>query len=239
MQALVKQPSEQLKRQLPIDGAAAIVTIIDVAAVSRGLVAGSEPLTVAGSLTAGALFVHLSGGTDGESYLITAQVEDANDEVREAELELTVIDGTWAKPDGGAGWLSIGEFVENFGLAEVVRMTDADGSGRIDRALLVKNLAAAQAVAEAYVSAAYSLPLDQVPEILKLAVADMARARLYPNGAPDGVGDAAKAAVRLLDQISKRQLPLPAAAPIAEAPSSSLILISPGERRYPDRLRDY
>ncbi|HEX8224475.1 MAG TPA: phage protein Gp36 family protein [Allosphingosinicella sp.] len=239
MQALVKQPSEALKRQLPIEGAAAIVAIIDVTAASRGLVAGSAPIVAAGSLTAGALFIHVSGGTDGERYLITAQVEDAAGETREGELELVVLDGAWTTPDGGAPYLSIAEFVAKCGLEETVRMTDVDGSGRIDRGLLVGALGDAQAVADAFISAVYAVPLAEVPQIVKVAIADMARARLYPRGAPEGIDGARKAALALLERISKGQLPLPASAPIAAAPSSSPILIQPGRRQYPDGLKDY
>jgi phage gp36-like protein len=238
MQILVKQPAEALKRELPIAGAAAIVAIEEVSAAGRALVEGSAALTVAGSLTAGMLFIDMAGGTDGERYLVTARVEDAAGEIREGELEVAVVEATWVMPDGGAPWLSIGEFVARHGLEEVVRMTD-DGSGRIDRTLLVSALSAVQAVAEVHVGARFALPLATVPEIVKVAIGDMARGRLYPRGAPEGVAEAAKAGLRILEQIGKGQLPLPALAPVAEAPSASPILISGGSRQYPSGIPDY
>lgn len=239
MNTLFKQPSEALKRQLPIDGAAAIVTIIDVAAESRGLVAGSAPIVAVGSVTAGALFIHVTGGTDGESYLITAKVEGADGDVREAELELIVVDGAWSMPDGGDGYLSISEFVAKFGLEETVRMTDAEGSGRIDRTLLVNTLADVQAVVDAHLSAKYAVPLATVPQIVKVWIADMARARLYPGEPPKGVGDAAKAALRHLERIGEGKLPLPTASPLETATSSAPVVVSPGRRQYPDGLAGY
>lgn len=239
MQTLLKQPAEELKRELPVPGAGAILEILTVTAESRGLVAGSAPIEASGSLTAGMLFVDLAGGTDGERYLVTAQVRDAAGELREAELELAVIESAWIMPGGGAGWLSVAEFVARFGLEETVRMTDGDGSGRIDRALLVNALTDAQAIAEANIAARYALPLTDPPPLVKTAIADMARARLYPRGMPEGVADAAKVAERRLEQIGSGKLKLPAAAPIAEAPSASPILISPGRRQYPGGLEDY
>jgi phage gp36-like protein len=241
IKTLVMQPSEALKKELPVPGAGAIASILAVSAESRGLVAGSAPIAAAGSLTAGMLFLDLSGGTDGERYLVTARVETAAGETREAELEVAIVDGAWAMPDGGAGYVSISDMVRKYGLEELVRMTDADGSGRIDRTLLVTALSDVQAVADAYIAARYQVPLASPPEIVKVAIADMARARLYPRGAPDGVAEAAKAGLRLLEQISKGSLQLPSlsSAPVAETPSTAPIAVSPGRRAYPDGLRDY
>src|SRR5205085_2576429 len=157
MQAFVKQPSELLKKGVAFATEAAIASIIDVSAAKRGLVVGSAGLIVAGELVAGMLFVSMSGGTDGESYLVTAKATDADGQDLEAEIELTVIDGAWTMPDGGDGYVSISAFVEKFGLEEVVRMTDTQGDGRIDRAYLINALSDAQATADAEISARYSV----------------------------------------------------------------------------------
>jgi phage gp36-like protein len=239
MQSLVKQPSETLKRQLQIAGAGAIVRIEQISAEARGLVPGAADLGVAGELVAGMLFVTLSGGSDGELYLVTAVIEDSAGEIREAELEVRLLDGRWTMPDGGAGYLSIAEFVDQVGLEEVVRLTDTQGDGRIDRDFLVSKLRAAQAIADVHVAARYQVPLSAAPEALKLAIGDVARARLYRDGVPDNVDAAAKAAVRLLERIGAGTLPLPAAEPLDQAPSSSPVMVSPGRRQYPDHLRDY
>ena len=239
MKRLLKQPSEQLKRELAFEGAAAITTIVSVIAVKRGLVAGSAELTVAGELVGGVLFVTMSGGTDGESYLVTGKAEDAEGEIREAELEVAVIDTAWTTPEGGDGYLSIAEFVDMFTLDEVIRMTDVDGTERIDRTYLISALAAEQAIADAHISGRYTVPLASVPAIVKTAIGDRARARLYPRGAPEGVADAAKAALKLLERIGSGSLPLPSLTPLEAAPSAAPIVVSPGARQYPDGLQDY
>ena len=239
MQTLIKQPAEELKRNLAFEGAAAIVSIVDVSAAKRNLVAGSAGLIVAGELVGGMLFVTMGGGTDGERYLVTGRVEDAGGEIREAELELAVIDGQWVMPDGGVAYLSISEFVAQIGLEEVVRLTDVAGDGRIDRALLVGTLAAVQAIADAYLAARFAVPLAAVPAIVKTAIGDMARARLYTRGAPEAVDGAGKAAVKLLERISEGKLPLPGVEAPAQAPSSAPVAVAPGTRQYPDGLAGY
>lgn len=239
MQRLIKQPSEELKRAVAFGTAAPIAALVAVSAESRGLVAGSADLVVSGELGAGALFVRMGGGTDGESYLVTAKAEDQDGQRLEAELELAVVDGAWSMPDGGAGYLSIAEFVARFGLEETIRATDEEGSGRIGRDKLVQALSSAQAIVDVYISNRYSVPLGTVPEIVKVAIGDMARARLYPRGAPDGVAEAAKAAEKRVEKIGEGKMPLPAATPLAAAPSSAPVLVSPGRREYPNGLQDY
>jgi phage gp36-like protein len=239
MQALVKQPSEVLKPEILFAGAGQLVQVVNVTTKPQGLVAGSAPLIALGAIVGAALVVTLTGGTDGERYLVTATAQDNEGQQLESELEVAVIDGEWTTPEGGSGYLSIKEFVDRFGLEEVVRMTDLDGSGRIDRAYLVNALSDAQALAEINIAAAYAVPLVEVPAIVKTAIADTARARLYPRGAPDGVDGAAKAANRILERISKGELQLPSQQPIAQAATSSPILVRPGARQYPDGLKDY
>jgi phage gp36-like protein len=238
MQAVAKQPSEQLK--LPMAFPGTVVALIDIGATPRGLVAGAAPLGTIGSVFGGKVTATVDGGTDGERYLLTARAQLDDDQELETELEIVVIDGTWIMPDGGAPYLTIEEFVQRFGLPEVVRMTDAEGTGRIDRELLVAKLIDAQAMVEAHLAGRYQLPLAQVPLIIKKAIADLARASLYPNGAPDGVSDEAKASTRMLERIQSGQFAVPSAAPLAPAEvTSDPVIFSPGERAYPDGLRDF
>lgn len=240
MQSLIKQPAEELRRAVPFDTTAAIASITSVAAAKRNLVAGSANLILAGALTAGMLFVTFSGGTDGEHYLITARVADADGQDLEAELEVAVIDGTWTMPDGGDGYLSIAQFVGLVGLEETVRLTDTAGNGRIDRALLINALAAEQSLADAWLGRRYTVPLAApAPAIVKTAIGDKARVRLYSQGAPENLVTAAKEAQKLLEQIGAGKLPLPGLAAPAEAPSAAPIAVSPGTRRYPDGLAEY
>ncbi len=91
------------------------------------------------------------------------------------------------------------------------------------------------------VTSRYALPLATVPRILEMAVGDLARARLYPRGAPEGIADQAKAAMALLVRIQKGDatLGVPAADAPAEAVSDAPVVIAPGQRAYPNWLKDY
>lgn len=238
MQAVVKQPAEQLRVPLPFAGA--VDSLGPIGAVARGLVQGALPLGVIGSVFGGAASATVTGGSDGERYLVTALAQTADGQQLETEIEVVVIDGDWTMPDGGAPYLSIEDFVRRFGLPEVVRMTDADGSGRIDRELLVAKLVDAQAIVEAHLAGRYQLPLAEVPLIVKKAIADLARTSLYPNGAPEGVGDEAKAAMRMLERIQSGQLAVPSATPLAPAAAGTdPVLFVPGCKAYPDGLKDF
>jgi phage gp36-like protein len=237
---LVKQPGEQLLAPVRFERPIAWPRPATVAA--RGLVAEAAPV-VAGppQVVDGGVRLLLSGGTDGERYLVTVAAETPGGELLEGEVELLVLDSTWATPDGGAPWLSIAGFIRRFTLDEVVRMTDPDGSGRIDRGLLVDALTDAQAIAEAHVAGRYALPFATVPRVIELAIADLARARLYPRGVPDAVDAAAKAALRLLEAIAagRTTLGVPAADVPAAPASAAPVLIAPGCRHYPDGLADF
>jgi len=234
-----KQPGETLTLTPPFAAGEPMLELIRTAAVARGLVPGSTPLTVLGHVRAGIVTVSAAGGTDGERYLVTVEATTATAQLLEAELEVVVIDGAWQLPDGGAPYLSIAAFVEAVGLDEVLAMTDVDGSGRVNRGLIVGALTAAQAIADAHLAARYPVPLATVPAIVELAIADIARARLYPKGAPDGVATANREALDTLKRISTGALPLGVATPPPAAPSETPILISPGWRAYPDGLQDY
>lgn len=234
-----KQPAETLTLRPPFGAEERMLEVVAVQAAARGLVPGADPLTVTGSVIDGVVSVRAIGGSDGERYLVTVTATTQTAQLLEAEVEVVVIDGAWQLPDGGTPYLSIARFVEMVGLDEVLAQTDIDGSGRVNRGLIVGALTAAQATADAHVAARYPVPLTAVPPIVELAVVDLARARLYPKGAPDGVADAAKVAADTLKRISTGALPLGIATPPAEAPSDAPVLISPGYRAYPDGLRDY
>ncbi|WP_336973424.1 phage protein Gp36 family protein [Sphingobium aromaticiconvertens] len=237
LETILKQPSETIQRSVTFNGVATIAALHSVGSEARGLVSGAAALDVVSTLFAGALTLAISGGTDGERYLVTAIADDAEGDRAETELEIVVIDAAWSMPDGGAPYLSIAEFVERFTLQEVVRMADPVGHGRIDRGLLVGALINAQAVADAHVAGRYTVPLVDVPFIIKKIVGDLARAELQPNG--DGVEAQLKASMRMLERIQTGAMPIPVATPPAEAASDTPILIAPGRRAYPDGLAGY
>lgn len=239
VETILKQPAEARRYPIRVAALPLPVTVDSVSVDSRGLVPGSAMMTASAEIEAGAVVADLAGGTDGEHYLVTVRVSNAAGEIAEAELDVTVIDGAWAMPDGGAGYLSIMEFVTRVGLPEVIRATDGVGDGRIDRDMLVNALIDAQALVDTYFASRYMVPLIDPPLVVKKFVADLARAALYPSGAPDGVAEQSKATTRLLERIQSGAVQLPLTTQPAPAVSENPILIAPGRRAYPDGLQGY
>ncbi len=238
-ETILKQPAEELRRSITFNGVSTVTALHSVGAVARGLVTGAAELGVVPQVFAGAVTLAITGGSDGERYLVTAIADDADGQRAETELEIVVVDAAWAMPDGGAPYLSIAEFIGRFGLPEVVRATDADGSGRIDRAMLVNALVNAQATADAHIAARYTVPLADAPLIVKKIVGDLAMAALYPAGAPDGIEKQAQASARMLERIQSGAMPIPATTQPTQAASDNPVLIAPGRRAYPDGLAGY
>lgn len=240
---IVKQPREVLHPAPAFDTLSPIAAVLATTVTARGLVPGAAALIAQASLAAGLATLSLSGGGDGERYLVTIRVRDTQAAELESEIEVAVVEASWSLPDGGVPYLSITDFVKRFTLEEVVRMTDATGAGRIDRELLTGALADAQAIADFHIGARYQVPLATVPPIVATAIGDIARARLYPRGAPEGVADAAKAATRLLERVQSGAAPLAGlpsgTSPTVEASSEAPVMFVAGRRAYPDGLQDY
>jgi phage gp36-like protein len=238
MKLIVKQPADIVRLPMEFGGVSTISALIGIDVEARGLVPGAPDLVAAGNLLAAALTLEISGGGAGERYLITATVDDAGGARSQEEVEVAVLDLAWVMPDGGAPMLSIAEFVQRFGLDETVRMTDERGDGRIGKDLLVGALTAAQAIVQAALGSRYTLPLVDVPEIVKVWIGDIARARLYPNGAPDGIDAPAKEARRSLERIEDGKSSLPGT-PSAPPSDEGGVSFHSGGRAYPDGLKRY
>lgn len=239
VETIMKQPGEVVRRPVRFAALAVATALGIVTVVPRGLVTGAVALVATPTLNAGAVTVALTGGSDGERYLVTVQAQGADGTVAEAELDVAVMDGAWAMPDGGAPYLTIAEFVDRVGLPEVIALTDGTGEGRIDRAMLINKLVDAQSTVDAHFAGRYVVPLVDPPIIVKKFVAELALAALYPSGAPDGVAEQAKQSLRMLERIQSGQMQIPAATPPAAAVAEAPILISPGSRAYPDGLAGY
>ena len=239
VETILKQPGETLQRQVRFTALAAVASLGAVSVVPRGLVTGAEAVMVGTALFDGAVTVEISGGSDGERYLVTVRAQDAAGAIEEAELDIAVLDGAWAMPDGGAPYLTIAEFVDRVGLPEVISLTDGTGEGRIDRAMLVKKLIDAQSIVDSHLAGRYLVPLINPPLIVQKYVTDLALAALYPGGAPDGVAEERKQTLRALERIQTGVATIPAETPPAPAVSEQPVLISPGQRAYPDGLAGF
>lgn len=232
---LLKSPSTDATAELRYAGAPSAVA---VEIEPLGLAPGGDPIVAANTITGNVLLLTLSGGTDGERYRLNVSATVAGQEI-ERSLDVAVIEDSWTDADGTPGYIGILDFVRRFGLDETIRMTDGRGDDRLDRAMLVGALADAQAIVGANLASVATLPLATVPQIIKVAIGDLARARLYPRGAPDGVDAQAKAATRLLERIGSGQISLPGVTPAASGSSPAPVSFRSGGRTYPDGLGGY
>ena len=228
----IKQPFETIDLAVAFAGSApAAIGTVTVAA--KGLVAVVTPLTVTGTAIAGsAVLVSLSGGTDGERYLVTVRATDAAGEAREAEAELGVVDFGWAVPVT-TGYLTAQALVERLGLDETIRLTDEAGIGRIDTPRLANAITDAAAEADGYLAARFTTPIAPVPQLVATIVYDLAVARLYRGGLPADVKDRADVARDQLKSLAKGTMTLPGASAIAPAAASPTpVLVDLPERVF-------
>lgn len=218
-----------------------VLGLPSVEVTPRGIVAGAAALVVVATLVPAGINLALSGGEDGEQYDLVARIETAGDVV-ERSLRIIVIEADWTMPDGTPGWISLIDFIDKYGFDEVLLATDADGAGMIDRRYLIGKLRDAQAECAANIPPQYGQPLSAVPDILRTAVADLARARLHPREVPDGVDSAARAQRQLLTRIASGAVPLPGVAGVAvesDQTSDAPIEFYSGGQAYPGGLGDY
>lgn len=227
---------------VPLGFAQAATGIAAITATPRGLVPGAGPIGAAGAVDAGKILVTLSGGTDGERYDVEVHANHAGVAPTSREFSVAVLDGSWAMADGEAGWLTIVEFADHFGLDELIGASDRDGSGTIDRSFVIQRLRGAQGEAAINLAERYALPLSAVPDVLKTIVADLAAVRFYDRDLPEGRAQTAKAARDTLKRIAEGKLPLPGVAGVAvpaAAVSDAPIIHTGGDRAYPDNLAGY
>lgn len=199
--------------------------------LARGLVVGS--LLVAGVpvVSADAARVKLSGGVNGERYLVTVRATDNAGDAHESEQEFLVVDLAWATPEGTTPYLSLAEFVVRCGYERTLRLTDENGR-TLDKDVLAAALLDAQGTVDDYLAGRTAVPLTlPVPRTIATLVYDLALARLYADGAPEGVSSNAKLAVQQLRDFAAGKLPLPAELAVVPAPVSATPILSEGPSR--------
>ena len=111
------------------------------------------------------------------------------------------------------------DMVARFGEDELIALTDRNGSGSIDSALVSNALSDATATIDGYLQARYPLPLVNVPDVLKRLCSDVARYYLYDENASDQVTKRHDDALKMLTQISNGVVTL--GLPDADVPESS------------------
>ena len=233
---LIKTPSETLVHTVDLAGRG--IGEADVEVATRGLALGGMALIADALVVDGNLELRFGDGTDAEVYSIETMVNLIDGSSVTVPIELSVIDGAWSMPDGGASMLSIAEFVGRVGRDQILRLTDM-GDGRIDKSLVVAALIDAQAQAEAHLVGRYRLPFETTPPIIAAIISDLARAALYQDELPDNVAEKRKIALRNLEGFRDGKLRLGADAPEDKVATSAPVRVNPGNPTYPDGLKDY
>ncbi|PLX49120.1 MAG: DUF1320 domain-containing protein [Desulfobulbaceae bacterium] len=95
------------------------------------------------------------------------------------------------------------DMVARYGEEELIQLTDRVSLGVIDTTVLDLALGDAAAEIDGYLAGRYELPLAEVPAALTLIACDIARYRLYDDGATSSVKDRYDQAVLYLRQVAK------------------------------------
>jgi phage gp36-like protein len=95
------------------------------------------------------------------------------------------------------------DLVARFGAAEILALSDLEGSGSIDAARVTQMIADASATIDGYLGGRYQLPLTDTPEMLNTIAANMARYNLMGTRPTDEAADRNKNALAWLDKVAK------------------------------------
>lgn len=121
----------------------------------------------------------------------------------------------------GSVYATSSQMVARFGEAELISLTDRDGSaGTIVASVLDVALDDATALINGYLAGRYTLPLATPPEMLERLCCDIARYGLYDNGASEQISKRYDDAVRYLEQVAAGKITLGVATQ-GEAPVSN------------------
>lgn len=102
-----------------------------------------------------------------------------------------------------AAYTTQAELIERYGSRALIELTDDDGDGQIDAAVVDRAIADASATIDGYLAARYALPLAAVPPLLVTIAAAIAFYQLHRHGAPEKVAKDYDDARRLLADISR------------------------------------
>ena len=105
-------------------------------------------------------------------------------------------------------YCSPADLQQRFGEQELTQLTDRNGSGSPDAALLQKAIDDASAEINGYLRGRVALPLADVPPELAVYAADMARYRLYTISPTDEVSARYDKAIGWLRRVSEGRLTL-------------------------------
>lgn len=177
--------------------------------VPRG--AGAN-MVVEGAPTVGdkEVLVKWTGGVEGESYATTVKMVDSAGNELERDGEIFVVEKSFTVPEDVASrYLTADEYVERYGYAETIRITDEDRTGTVDKAKIETALKDVTDEADGYIGTRYTTPLLSTPRVVKSIVAALVRERLHKSKpTPEVVAAAERARIQLRD-IAAGRMTLP------------------------------
>lgn len=132
------------------------------------------------------------------------------------------------------------DYVDRFGLAELVQLVDRDRDDVEDTGVLDQAIGDAGAEIDGYLSTRYALPLATVPAVLVRVCCDITRYRLHDQRATEEVRARYTDAVRYLTSLSSGTVQLGLATPAASSADDALPVFSAADRVFSaGRLADY
>lgn len=119
------------------------------------------------------------------------------------------------------------DIIDALPLDDLIALTDDDGLGMVNDAVLARAIADADSLIDAYCEGRYQLPLNPVPAIIRRLSVDFAIYNLYSRRAvdmPDGRSAAHKNGLEFLEKVAARQISLGAAGgQAAETPVPGMV----------------
>lgn len=124
--------------------------------------------------------------------------------------------------------------IDRFGEQELIQLSDRDHSGQLDHSVLERANDDATGEIDGFLGDRYTLPLSPPPRVIVVYAADIARYRLYDEGAPEQVQTRYDHAIKMLTLIAEGKVSLgatPGGDQIGSEPQDAQF--SPGRRVMP------
>jgi phage gp36-like protein len=175
-----KAPSEDGVYALSYAGAPAIKAGDTIAASAWSLPAGVAQVASVFDAAESTTTLTVSGGSDGQDYLLTNTVTTEAGltlsgfvmlQVRQPGSELSPVAAVYAQGS---------DMIARFGMVRLIELTDTGQvrTGNINTATLYQALADADAEINGFLQSRYTLPLATVPQVLNVLACDIALYRL-------------------------------------------------------------
>jgi phage gp36-like protein len=100
------------------------------------------------------------------------------------------------------------DLLTRFGMDEIIQLSDHDNTGAINTTVVDQAITDASAEIDGYISSAYDLPLSETPALLNLYACDIARYRLFGDGAFEAVTERYNIALKYLRDIASGKVQL-------------------------------